>query len=283
MGAALAAVRQSSAQARPELVTRQLPLRPQDARTEMHSVPGSLVLGMPLLSPRLASRGPQPVTSPPPTYRWYGAPAPRSLTPPPRQLVRRIVPARSTTPPPSWMSGLRQTAARPATPSLGSCIPEARHEPPRTLRVSGVTGSNTWINGFFELQHSLYNEKPLWRKRDDPNKWLLCLPSRRWCVCDTRHKESGREKYYMRIVDPDAVLPLGIKTWAVVTTDSTEMQSVTVEASLYPFAFATEASLADPPKELLAAPSSQLSGTMLGVAPAWSVLPIPTSPRCLLR
>jgi hypothetical protein len=178
--------------------------------------------------------------------------------------VRRIPTTRSATPPPSWTPGLLQ----------------ASFDTPQILRVSGVRGLNYWINGFFDLQPTMYNGKPVWRKRDDARKWLLCYPSMKWCVCDSSHKDSGCERYHMRHLESDAALPMGTKSWAVVTQDITEPQSVTVEAPLYPFAYGAEVSRANPMMRAngsaarAIAPSTTSPGSLLRCAAADSTCPL---------
>ncbi len=64
---------------------------------------------------------------------------------------------------------------------------------PGLVMVVGVVGRKAdLMNGVYEPTGGMYNGKPLFRKRNDPEKWLRFCTNNNWCFSPTQNKEGIR-------------------------------------------------------------------------------------------
>ena len=71
------------------------------------------------------------------------------------------------------------------------------------VRITGLVGAADVLNGVYEPTGTRYNGKVLFRKRNDPNRWLRFNKQRRWAISNTQDK------------DEDACAVLGIPRWGL--------------------------------------------------------------------
>lgn len=82
--------------------------------------------------------------------------------------------------------------------------------------ISGVAGrKEKHLNGVYQPTRDIHNGKPLFQKKDDPDKWLRFDVSQRWAISDTEFKDSNRGGGLCQSVDCYVDHPTEVKTWNV--------------------------------------------------------------------
>ena len=100
-----------------------------------------------------------------------------------------------------------------------------------TIRIVGATGNNSHsVNGYFELiPNEFHNFRPLYRKVDDPDIWLLMARNDKWYVTNTEDKESNVNRGWCSSVDHHVLTPDMVTGWKVsVNNKFTQQSSVSV-------------------------------------------------------
>jgi len=86
-----------------------------------------------------------------------------------------------------------------------------------TVTVAGVVGSKADIlNGVYDPMNGvLYNGKPLFQKRDDPDKWLRFNTLHNWCVSPTSSKDANDVMCWCSSINSGMDLPTKVDKWKI--------------------------------------------------------------------
>ena len=108
--------------------------------------------------------------------------------------------------------------------------------------IEGATGDTSdLVNGYFELiPNELYNFRPLYRKVDDPDKWLLMARDGNWCVCNTESKELNISRCWCSSVDRRVLTPDVVTGWEVWVNGKFTQQSSVSVVGFSPIRWATQ-------------------------------------------
>ena len=71
------------------------------------------------------------------------------------------------------------------------------------------------LNGVYEATGDLYNGKPLYRKRDDNDKWLLFTTTNNWCFSPSASKNSKDGKGWCFSVQTGIDHPTQVAKWKI--------------------------------------------------------------------
>ena len=97
------------------------------------------------------------------------------------------------------------------------------------------------MNGYFELiPNEFHNFRPLYRKVDDPEKWLLMAQNSMWYVTDTEDKESNVNSGWCSSVDHHVLTPELVEEWEVVVNGKFTQQSSVSVVGLSPIRWAKQ-------------------------------------------
>ena len=103
------------------------------------------------------------------------------------------------------------------------------------MKISGATGPCSFlINGVYDpVDDELHNDRPVFQKRGDGDKWLRFTSRRRWVVSNTSRKENDSHGCWAYCVEKDVMDPSFARRWKVLQTDNFEEQpSVAVSCDL---------------------------------------------------
>ena len=99
------------------------------------------------------------------------------------------------------------------------------------LQISGATGPNApFINGVYEPKGVAYNERPLFQKLGDGDKWLRYTLGNRWQVSPTSAKDANNNNGWLESVKLGLKQPTDATEWKVYdgTTKGWSAQPVNV-------------------------------------------------------
>lgn len=97
--------------------------------------------------------------------------------------------------------------------------------------ISGVEGefSADIANGVYRPTGETYNDRPLFRKESDSDKWLLYGPTNKWTVTDTAYKNAKQSKGWLMSLEAGLAHPTQATCWSVSTNGKYQQEtSVTV-------------------------------------------------------
>ena len=85
------------------------------------------------------------------------------------------------------------------------------------VTVAGVVGRKADIlNGVYDPMNGvLYNGKPLFQKRDDPDKWLRFNTLDNWCVSPTSSKDANDVMCWCSSINSGMDLPTKVDKWKI--------------------------------------------------------------------
>jgi len=76
------------------------------------------------------------------------------------------------------------------------------------VTVSGATGTNAaYVNGTYAPTGELHNGKTLFRKVNDPDKWLRYSKNDSWMVSSTSDKDANNNLCWAHSVEKDLAHP----------------------------------------------------------------------------
>ena len=100
--------------------------------------------------------------------------------------------------------------------TLEMLLQQKQQLPRQDVMVAGVVGRKAGIlNGVYEVTGELYNGKPLFRKQNDHDKWLLFLTTNKWGIAVTASKDSNSGKCFCFSVEAGKDHPTQVGKWTI--------------------------------------------------------------------
>ena len=100
------------------------------------------------------------------------------------------------------------------------------------IHIEGAIGISKYVvNGYFELiPNEFHNYRPVYRKVDTSNVWLLVAPNGHWYVCSTECKETNVSMGWCYSTDRQVRSPDMVTGWRVAVNGKfTKQLSVSVK------------------------------------------------------
>jgi hypothetical protein len=120
------------------------------------------------------------------------------------------------------------TGSSPTTGSTASELASASGTTAGAVRASGATGEfAARVNGLYELTGDVHNEHPLFRKVDEPNRWLFFAGDENWWFSDTDTKREAADEAsgWAVSAEPNLLLPQDATAWEVWDGTDFELQT----------------------------------------------------------